>query len=166
MNALRVSLRLGALGYIFVLCIERLSHEIHSAAVRALPTYSMQMMRLSSGVINYIGQVFRKFIWCGATGPKKIHLANGRRLCQPKFCGGLGLKNLRTMNNALLMKLDWGILSSPTSFWVQVLRSKYGFYPSSFDSNLPTRYGSYLWKALGQVWHMVVDGIRWTIGNG
>lgn len=42
-------------------------------------------------------------------------------LCQSKTCGGIGLKNLKTMNDALLMKISRGILSDPSSYLVQVV---------------------------------------------
>ena len=34
-----------------------------------------------------------------------MHLVGWAKLCQPKLYGGLGLKNLQLMNDALLMKL-------------------------------------------------------------
>lgn len=61
------------------------------------------------------------FIYSGAAYAKKIHMMDWPRLCLPKICGGRGLKNLGVMKGALLMKLSWGIISSPNSFWVQVL---------------------------------------------
>lgn len=57
-------------------------------------------------------------------------------------------------------------MTSPNKIWVQVVCSKYGFEPNSQAPTLPTRYGSYLWKALGKVWHKVVGGLRWNVGTG
>lgn len=38
-------------------------------------------------------------------GRKSCHLIAWEKVCQPKDCGGSGIKSLRGMNSALLMKL-------------------------------------------------------------
>lgn len=73
--------------------------------IQALPIYSMQTIRLPTNINKKIEKVCRKFIWCGASESKKLHLVNGANLCQPKEYGGLGFKDLQLMNDAQLMKL-------------------------------------------------------------
>ena len=68
------------------------------------------------------------------------------------------------MNRAL--KLAWGLISSPNSFWVQVIVSKYGVDIHNPPLMLPTRYGSHLWKSLGNVWSEVLASRRWCLGDG
>lgn len=70
------------------------------------------------------------------------------------------------MNRALLMKIGWNIIASPHSLWIQVLLSKYGVDKDNLPLALPTRYGSPLWKAVGNIWNEVIQGTRWAIGNG
>lgn len=60
------------------------------------------------------------------------------------------------MNKALLMKIGWGILDSPNSLWIKVLISKYGVNNNDLPSSLPTKHGSPLWKAVGNVWKEVL----------
>lgn len=43
---------------------------------------------------------------------------------------------------------------------------KYGVNPENLSYELPTRYGSYLWKSIGKIWHDVTWGIRWNVGTG
>lgn len=43
--------------------------------------------------------------------------------------------------------------------------SKYMVDKDNLPLALPTRYGSPLWKAVGNVWNDVVQGTRWAIGN-
>lgn len=45
---------------------------------------------------------------------------------QPKRLGGLGIRNLITMNFARLMKLGWAIRNGKQSLWCDVLKGKYG----------------------------------------
>ncbi|KAK9233421.1 hypothetical protein WN943_023671 [Citrus x changshan-huyou] len=70
------------------------------------------------------------------------------------------------MNEALLMNIGWSMAVSPQSLWVQVLSTKYGLNTTNLQPTLNIRTGSYLWKAIGNIWKHVLDGILWAIGNG
>ena len=67
---------------------------------------------------------------------------------------------------ALLMKVGWGLVNSPNTFWVRVLTSKYKVNTMCLPGSLQTRNGSYLWRAVGKVWDHVLKGIRWALGDG
>ena len=47
-----------------------------------------------------------------------------------------------------------------------MLCSKYGVENNNLPTELPTRYGSYVWRAVGRVWHKVLQGICWQVGDG
>lgn len=87
-------------------------------------------------------------------------------VCQPKTCGGLGFKNLDMMNKAILMKVGWNLVTSPSSLWSQVLLSTYKLDLNNLPPALPTKNGSYLWKFIGRVWQDMRKGIQWTIEDG
>ncbi|KAH9793075.1 putative ribonuclease H protein [Citrus sinensis] len=89
-----------------------------------------------------------------------------RDICKPKSAGGLGFKSLAIMNCALHMKIAWGLISSPNSLWVQVIVCKYGVDIRNPPLMLPTRYGSHLWKSIGNVWSDVLASRRWCLGDG
>ncbi|KAH9763649.1 putative ribonuclease H protein [Citrus sinensis] len=120
------------------------------SVLQALSIFSMQTTRLPTAVSEV----------------KKLHLINWADVCRPKLSRGLGLKNLTLMNEALLMKLGWGLLVNSNSYWAQVLCSKYGFDPNTMSTSLPTKYGSYLWKAIGRIWPKVLQGLRWNVRDG
>ena len=93
-------------------------------------------------------------------------MASWERICQPKMVGGFGLQNLRHINEGLLMKIGWNIIVSPTSLWFKVLCSKYDVENDNLPTKLPTKYGSCVWRVVGTVWHKVLQGICWQIGDG
>lgn len=95
-----------------------------------------------------------------------MHLVGWSKLCQPKLYGSLGLKNLQPMNYALLIRVGWGILSSPNSYWVQMVCSKYDFHTNSHNLVFHTRHGLYLWEALGRIWSDFLINLWWIVGNG
>ncbi|KAH9752901.1 putative ribonuclease H protein [Citrus sinensis] len=127
---------------------------------------AIKTTKIPFGIREKIDQACRRFIWSGAADKKKISLVKWDTICQLKPSGGLGLKQLNLMNDALLMKIGWVLIASPNSLWVKVLLSKYGLAPKALPGTLPTKYGSYMWKAVGGIWHEVLKGIKWDIGNG
>ena len=82
------------------------------SVIQTIPIYAMQTTKIPSGIRDNIDQACRHFIWSGTAGKKKMSLVKWDHICQPKLCGGLGLKNLSLMNGALLMKIGWGLISS------------------------------------------------------
>jgi hypothetical protein len=48
------------------------------------------------------------------------------KVCRPLEEGGLGIKNLRAFNNALLGKWEWKIKNERLGLWYRALENKYG----------------------------------------
>jgi hypothetical protein len=70
--------------------------------------YTLSVFWLPQSVINDIDFIRRNFLWNGADPTiKKIHLINWVIACKPKYKGGLGVINLRVMNQSLLSKWIW-----------------------------------------------------------
>ena len=57
---------------------------------------------------------------------RKIAWVKWRTVCQPKDKGGLGIKDLRTFNSALLGKWRWDLFHKQEEQWAKILLSKYG----------------------------------------
>jgi hypothetical protein len=57
---------------------------------------------------------------------KKFHLMNWSQVCQPLYLGGLGIRNVRLFNRALLGKWLWRFGNERESLWRHVILSKYG----------------------------------------
>lgn len=63
----------------------------------------MQYVNLPVSIKAELDKICKRFIWSGANQQQKLSLVNWEMVCQPKDCGGLGLKNLDLMNKAMLM---------------------------------------------------------------
>lgn len=113
-----------------------LGRRITQSVIQTILIYSMQITKIPSGIRDKIDQACRHFIWSEAAEKKKLSLVKWDNICQPKRCGGLGFKKLSLMNDALLMKIGWGLTSSPNSLWVKVLSSKHGTVHTSFPKIL------------------------------
>lgn len=65
-----------------------------------------------------------KFWWGQNSQPSFKNIA-WNKICRRKCVGGLGIKDLPTMNRALLTKLTLKIMANPSSQLAKVLRARY-----------------------------------------
>ncbi|CAA0809053.1 Unknown protein [Striga hermonthica] len=65
---------------------------------------------------------------------------------------GLGLKQSKVMNEALLMKLGWVMLTKPSTLWVRVMCAKYNLRPHEMSGAFTFPKGSVCLNAVAKVW--------------
>ena len=64
------------------------------------------------------------------------------------------------MNEALLLKVAWNLITELGKLCIQVLATKYRVSLSDIPQSIPTCYGSHLWKSVGRVWDHAKRGLR------
>ena len=69
-----------------------------------LPTYFLSLFPIPASVANRIARLQRDFLWGGLGDEPKFHLVDWSMVCTPLSSSGLGIRNLRTFNVALLGK--------------------------------------------------------------
>lgn len=84
---------------------------------------------LPDKVIKKLTVLVRNFFWGRGVDNKKMAYVAWKDITVPKGMGGLGLRSLAEMNQALVLKNVWKIASGHNASWVMVLRAKY--YPQS-----------------------------------
>ncbi|KAA3460544.1 reverse transcriptase [Gossypium australe] len=89
----------------------------------------------------------------------------GRTLCQPKGMGGIGLRNMKLFNIALLGCQVWRLISNKNSLCFKVLSSKYFPDGNIFNAKKVNR-ASYTWSSIATVADLLKNGFRWQVGNG
>ncbi|CAN1126735.1 Putative ribonuclease H protein At1g65750, partial [Linum perenne] len=136
------------------------------SALNTIPAYTMQIALLPNEICNAIDQKIRSFIWGSYHGERKLHLLNWDTVCQPKDCGGLGIRSAKEMNLAFLMKLTWGMIKEPGTVWASVLRTKY--LKQSTTGLIPkkSKRRSSIWKGMNESWSIFTGGLSWSIRNG
>ncbi|XP_052290822.1 uncharacterized protein LOC127900258 [Citrus sinensis] len=95
------------------------------SVLQAIPIYVMQIVAIPAGIRERIDRACRRFIWSGSSPHQRLSMISWKDICKPKSAGGLGFKSLALMNRALHMKLAWGLISSPNSFWSEVQASRH-----------------------------------------
>ncbi|KAG2711134.1 hypothetical protein I3843_04G057600 [Carya illinoinensis] len=118
-----------------------------------LPTYFLSLFPLPVGVAHRLEKTFCDFLWGSLEDVKKFHLIKWEKVCTPLTNGGLGLRNLRTHNRALLGKWLWRYHRERDAFWREVIDSKYGSMRGGWCSNLVRgAHGVGLWKFIRNGW--------------
>ncbi|KAL5831677.1 hypothetical protein ACOSQ4_017031 [Xanthoceras sorbifolium] len=137
-----------------------------NSVTAALPIYTMQTVKLPNEVCSNIDKINRNFIWGHIGERKPIHLIKWDTVCLPKNKGGLGVKNLKHMNQALLAKSSWRLLHDKEGLWAQILSSKYLKRDSTVinENNFPG--SSSTWKGIVHGAKIVAKGLKWRVGNG
>lgn len=120
----------------------------------------MQSAAIPRATCDRMDGICRRFVWGASGTSSKMSLFSLKSLCQPKNRGGMGLRKMRDMNDALLMKLVWGLINGSNSLWMDVFRAKYKLHFSTPPSNLSSRSGSNLWLGFKKkVWKSALLGM-------
>ena len=85
-------------------------------------------------------------------------------MCQPKYQGGLGFKDLVKFNEAMLAKQVWRLLHDQSSLFFQVFKAKYFPHGTVFEAKKSS--GSYAWQSILKARPVIEAGLMWRVGNG
>ena len=109
--------------------------------------------------------MIRNFWWSQKSEEKKIPWVSWEKMCERKTCGGMGFKNLKCFNLALLAKQGWRLQLAQDSLVFRVLKAKYfprcDFIHASLGHN-----PSYTWRSIMAAQELVKEGVMWKVGNG
>lgn len=85
----------------------------------------MQAAWIPSNICSCIDQMCRRFHWSSDGIGKGWHMVSWSKLTNIRSAGGLGIRDARKANTALLGKLVWKMLKEPDCPWVRLLSSIY-----------------------------------------
>ena len=93
------------------------------AVAQSLPTYLMGVFRLPRSVCDDLTRMVRNLWWGAKEGRRKTHWRAWEVLIKSKNHGGLGFRDFRLFNQALLARQVWRF-SNPDSLCAQVLKAR------------------------------------------
>ncbi|KAL5580469.1 hypothetical protein UlMin_012911 [Ulmus minor] len=98
-------------------------------------------------IIKDIEAACARFWWGSTMEYQKVHWKNWEDICQPKYVGGLGFKNLSLFNQALLRKQVWCFIQRPNSLGTQIFKAKYYHNSTIWEVDASTN-SSYVWRSI------------------
>ncbi|KAL0310172.1 UNVERIFIED_CONTAM: hypothetical protein Scaly_2954200 [Sesamum calycinum] len=138
--------------------------QLIKSVLSSIHQYWCSVFILPKGVIKTIEAKIRNFLWRGGTESGGYKVA-WEQVCKPTLHGGLGIRNIQTMNNALMGKHLWQILTKKhDSIWVSWIsryKLRHGTLWAANDKE-----GSWTWKKLLKLRHQLIKGIQFRVGDG
>lgn len=135
------------------------------SVIQAIPNYIMSCFVLPKSFCAKISSMISNFWWRQSGRDRGIHWKNWQQLMLRKCEGGLGFRDLYSMNLALVAKQVWRIAKSPNALWAQLLKSLY-FPNSSIWEAKKKCNASWGWQSLLQGRDFLNKHKAWFIKTG
>jgi hypothetical protein len=84
---------------------------------------------------------------------------------RPKSKGGMGFRDLKCFNKALLAKQRWRIIQNPDSLAGKIIKAKYFPRGSFLESGLGNK-PFFAWRSIFGAIDLLQEGLIWRIGDG
>ncbi|XP_019159989.1 PREDICTED: uncharacterized protein LOC109156592 [Ipomoea nil] len=134
------------------------------SVAQSMPTFSMSVFLLPTTLCTAIERTMNRY-WWRSRDDQGIHWKAWDKLCIPKEYGGLGFKELRAFNLAMLGKQAWRFLTQPQSLVSRVYKARYyptnSFYEACLGNN-----SSFCWRSIMAAQDLICGGVRRRIGDG
>ncbi|CAA7028698.1 unnamed protein product [Microthlaspi erraticum] len=112
-----------------------------------MPTYTMTCFKLPASLYKRIQSALTRFWWDGNQENKKMSWISWKKMIKSKRDGGLGFRDLQHFNDALLAKVSWRILSTPSCLLARILLNKYCHDKSFLECGTPST-ASHGWRGI------------------
>ncbi|XP_052624830.1 uncharacterized protein LOC128132348 [Lactuca sativa] len=123
------------------------------------------IFKIPIATINEIEKMCKSFLWANGEIVKGKAKVKWLDICKPKEYGGLGIKNLRRWNDALLAKHVSNVINNKNSLWVQWVRTNY-IGRRNFWDILQKKSMSWTWKRFLEIRKTVRPHVVSCVGNG
>uniref|UniRef100_A0A803PWA8 Uncharacterized protein n=1 Tax=Cannabis sativa TaxID=3483 RepID=A0A803PWA8_CANSA len=132
---------------------------------QALPNHAMSVFLLPINTCKSVESVMSNYWWKSSKNNCGISWMSWKKLCKHKSNGGLGFKDLRDYNLALLGKQAWRLLVADNSLVSRVFKARYFASGSVLTASLGNN-PSYVWRSIFETKQFLLAGVRKSIARG
>lgn len=128
--------------------------------IQGMLLYSFRIYQWPVSLLKLMDRWMKNFVWSGDLNCKKTVTVAWSSVCRPLSEGGLGIRSIRGVNEAGMLKLSWEFASSCNP-WNSVLKC------GAFKNNVPAAYHltSSIWPRIRDNLSFVVDNSCWLLGD-
>ncbi|KAL2226376.1 UNVERIFIED_CONTAM: hypothetical protein Sindi_1996300 [Sesamum indicum] len=138
--------------------------QIIKSVLTAMSVYWASAFILPKKVINEIEKWLRAFLWKGMTNSGYAKVA-WKDICRPKEEGGLGFKDISTLNRALMTKKLCDVIRyDRTSIWIDWLHQ--GRLQHTSIWTITDQRGSWGWRKILRLRIFLRNMVDYRIGDG
>ena len=133
-----------------------------SSTLNTIPYCYMQANFLPIATLEDLDKTCNNFLWREKEGKQRMHLVAKDNTFLPKFKGGLGIREHKTLNKIHMAKLGWRMCHGTPNLAKEYIHSKY------VRDNAITKFqhGSQIWQSIGKGWEILEASCSWNLGDG
>ncbi|KAG4115322.1 hypothetical protein ERO13_D12G096750v2, partial [Gossypium hirsutum] len=117
------------------------------------------------GYVQELQAKMRRMWWACKDKRRGWAMLTWDKVCLSKGMGGLGFRDIRLFNIALLGRQVWKLLTVKDTLCYNVLSSKY-FPDGDLFHSKKVEKPSFTWNSIAIAARDLKDGFGWQIGNG
>ncbi|KAG8493182.1 hypothetical protein CXB51_010592 [Gossypium anomalum] len=130
--------------------------------LQSIPTYAFLVFYAPNSVLEEFQTLIKRVWWGGKENNRGSNMVAWDCLCYLKGMGGLGFRDLRRFNVALLGRLVWRLINCKETLCYKVLSAKYFpdgnvLNPKSMDKL------SYTWQSITKAASILHAGFGWNV---
>ncbi|KAL3723765.1 hypothetical protein ACJRO7_035867 [Eucalyptus globulus] len=133
--------------------------------VQAIPQYAMSVFKIPVSICKAIEKKIANLWWKNSDSRAGLHWKHWEIMKMRKDRGGMGFKDLITVNKALLGKQAWQMIKNPNALWSKLLKGLY-FNRTDLLHAETSSNPSWGWKSLLIRREAIAESSRWSIGSG
>lgn len=134
-------------------------------AAQSISNFWMNLFLIPANIWESIERRMNGFWWGQGQSGRGIRWMAWEKLCVSKYGGGLGVKNLRSFNLAMLAKQGWRILNEENPLVSKLFKARY-FPKTDFLNATAGANPSYVWRSILSAQDAIRAGCRRRIGDG
>ncbi|XP_021996242.2 uncharacterized protein LOC110893442 [Helianthus annuus] len=139
--------------------------QLVRSVLSSMHVYWASMFILPKRIVKDLEDRMRRFLWAQGNNIKGKAKVKWSQVCLPKREGGLGIRRVRDMNNALMVTHIWSLITLRESLWVKWVHS-YRIGGRSFW-DLPVKQNiTWSWRKMLQLRPLVHQYVWSKIGDG
>lgn len=138
------------------------------SVLASIPIYYMSTVLFSKAFVGQITAIIRRFWWTGVQDDNPttpIPYRSWDDICQPKENGGLGVRDLHTVNKSLLIHAAWNVATNKNPMLSAILKAKYHPNSSFWTARNPASK-SVFWSSILQVKQELINNCTLQIHSG
>ncbi|XP_035830107.1 uncharacterized protein LOC110944890 [Helianthus annuus] len=139
--------------------------QLIKSVLSSMHVFWASVFVLPKRIIHEIEERMRRFLWNQGNNIKGKVKVKWKSVCLPKSEGGLGIRRVGDMNNALMVNHIWSLLSLRESLWVRWIHSYRIRNRSFWDIPVGSNIACSLRKMLG-LRPLIRDHVWINVGSG
>ncbi|XP_077252938.1 uncharacterized protein LOC143892304 [Tasmannia lanceolata] len=127
----------------------------------------LSLFKCPMHVVKRIEQIQRRFLWGGSEKKRSLALVSWENICKPVQGGGLSIRRIKQVNQALMGKWLWRFGEEKERLWAKVISGKYGVAPGNWVSlNSLCKPGVTIWRDILCLNSNFDRGVRYRVYSG